>query len=116
VKNGIEINLYKDWIDTVKEIFRGSGHPFPEGVSDREADLAYFMQTAQSAGEAESQLEQNKERLDSLQQIILENFQAVILPDIRSKTSYSGDDFVFKWVYNKGEHIVEQLSSYRIPL
>ncbi|MDQ8737322.1 hypothetical protein [Paenibacillus sp. LHD-38] len=114
--NGMEINLYQDWIDTVKEIFRGSGVPFHEGISDSEVALAYFMQTAQSTEEAETLQEQNRERLDSLQQIILENFQTVILPDIRARTNYLGDDFVFKWVYNKGEHIVEQHSSYRIPL
>lgn len=114
--NNIEINLYRDWIDTVKEIFRGSGHPLPELISDREAAFAYFSQTAQSEEEAELQLEANEARLVSLQQTIVDHFETVILPDIRSRTHYTGDSFAFKWLYNKGEHVVEQHSSYRIPL
>lgn len=114
--NDIEIDLYKDWLNTVKEIFRGSGHPLPETISNRDAALAYFMQTAETEEKAEQMLMANEERLISLQQVILDNFQVVILPDIRSKTTYLGDQFAFKWVYNKGEHIIEQHSSYRIPL
>ncbi|WP_223285166.1 hypothetical protein [Paenibacillus sp. PL91] len=116
MKNEIEMDLYKDWIDTVKEVFRGSGHPLPDLVSDRDAAFAYFAQTAQSDEEAEQQLEANEERLSSMQQIILDHFETVILPDIRSKTGYTGDRFKFQWLYNKGEHVVEQHSSYRIPL
>lgn len=114
--NDIEINLYKDWINTVKEIFQGSGHPLPESISDREAAVAYFSQTAQSEEEAEQQADANEERLASLQQTIIDHFETVIVPDIRSRTNYAGDRFAFKWLYNKGEHIVEEHSSYRIPL
>ncbi|OBZ16557.1 MULTISPECIES: hypothetical protein [Bacillales] len=116
MKNEIEINLYKDWIDTVKEVFRGSGHPLPDSISDREAAFAYFSQTAQSDEEAEQRLEANEERLSSMEQIILEHFETVIAPDIRSKTGYTGDRFTFQWLYNQGEHVVEKHSSYRIPL
>lgn len=114
--NGIEINLYKDWIDTVKEVFRGSGHPLSDTISDRDAAFAYFSQGSATDEAAEQQLEANAERLYSLQQLILDHFEAVILPDIRSRTGYAGDRFIFKWRYNKGEHVIEQLSSYRIPL
>lgn len=114
--NDIKIDLYRDWLNTVKEIFRGSGYPLSETISDRDAALAYFLQTAQTEEEAKQMLKANEERLISLQQVILDNFQAIILPDIRSKTTYLDDRFAFKWVYNKGEHIIEQHSSYRIPL
>ncbi|MCA0753644.1 hypothetical protein KP806_01165 [Paenibacillus sp. N4] len=112
----IQMDLYRDWIDTVKEVFRGSGHPLPAGLSDSEAALAYFMQTAKDEEEAQSLSVQNEDRLKELQSVILTNFESVILPDIRSRTGYTGSDFVFKWIYNKGEHIIEQHSSYRIPL
>ena len=116
LENEIEIDLYKDWIDTVKEVFRGSGHPLPDTISDWEAAFAYFSQTAQTDEEAEQKLEANEERLTRMQQIILDHFEDVILPDIRRRTGYSGSRFVFKWLYNKGEHVIEQHSSYRIPL
>jgi len=116
MENDIEINLYRDWINTVKEIFQGSGHPMPESISDHEAAFAYFSQTAQSEEEAEQLADANEERLALLQQTIIDHFETVIVPDIRSKTNYSGNRFAFKWLYNKGEHIVEEHSSYRIPL
>ncbi|OMF37090.1 hypothetical protein BK133_07740 [Paenibacillus sp. FSL H8-0548] len=114
--NELQIDLYQDWINTVKEVFSGSGSPLPETVTDKEAALAYFLQTAESSEDAEQQLEANKERLLTAQQIILDHFETAILPDIRSRTSYTGDSFTFKWVYNQGEHVVEQHSMYRIPL
>lgn len=112
----IQMDLYSDWLNTVKEIFRGSGHPLPEHIGDNETALAYFMQTAETELEAEQQCASNKERILGLQKVIADNFEAVILPDIRSRTGYLGDQFSFKWVYNKGEHIIEEHSSYRIPL
>ncbi|WP_424768994.1 hypothetical protein [Paenibacillus sp. sgz302251] len=112
----IQINLYKDWIDTVKEVFRGSGHPLPESISDSEAALAYFLQTTAAEGEAKQQRDANEARLAELQAIILTNFETIILHDIRSRTSYLGDQFSFKWVFQGGEHIIEEYSSYRIPL
>ncbi|WP_028611352.1 hypothetical protein [Paenibacillus harenae] len=112
----IQIHLYKDWIDTVKEIFRGSGHPLPEDIDDSDAALAYFMLTAASEDEALKQRTANEERLMQLQRTILVNLDSVIWPDIRCKTGYAGDRLSFKWVYHKGEHIIEEQSSYRIPL
>lgn len=112
----IQMDMYSDWLNTVKEIFRGSGHPLPEHIGDNQTALAYFMQTAETELEAEQQCASNKERILGLQKVIADNFEAVILPDIRSRTGYLGDRFSFKWVYNKGEHIIEEYSSYRIPL
>lgn len=112
----IQMDLYRDWIDTVKEVFRGSGHPLPDGIGDSEAALAYFLQTAKNEDEARARSIQNEERLKELQSIMLTNFESVILPDIRSRTGYTGSEFAFKWVYHQGEHIIEEHSSYRIPL
>ncbi|MUT67529.1 hypothetical protein [Paenibacillus sp. NEAU-GSW1] len=112
----ITIDLIRDWNDTVKEIFRGSGYPLPENISDEEIGIAYFMQTAQSEEEAAQLSAENRVRLSSLQQTIADNLESVIAPDIRSRTGYEGTQFSFKWVYNNGEHIVEERSSYRIPL
>ncbi|MBD2872515.1 hypothetical protein [Paenibacillus arenilitoris] len=112
----ITIALYRDWIDTVKEVFRGSGRPLPVQISDGDAALAYFLQTAASEDEAGRLRDENEERLARYERIILDNFETVILPDIRSRTGYEGDRFSFKWVYNMGEHIIEEHSSYRIPL
>ncbi|WP_202903182.1 hypothetical protein [Paenibacillus gorillae] len=112
----LAIDLYRDWNDTVKEIFRGSGYPLPDGLSDKEIGVAYFMQSAQSEEEAEKLHEANAQRIIGLQQTIQENFEQVILPDIRNRTGYTGNSFSFKWVYNNGEHIIEEHSSYRIPL
>lgn len=114
--NDIQIDLYRDWIDTVKVIFRGSGQPLTDNISDAEAALAYFMETAASEEEAMQQRDANEKRLYTLQNVILDNFETVIISDIRSRTGYSGNKFIFKWVYNKGEHIIEQHSAYRIPL
>lgn len=114
--NVMKIDLYTDWLDTVKEIFRGSGYPLPEEMDDRDVAMSYFLQTAQSEADAALQLEANQERLATVQKLIGDHFETVILPDIRSRTAYTGDRFVFKWVYNQGEHVVEQHSMYRIPL
>ncbi|MGO4545660.1 hypothetical protein AB4Z29_12735 [Paenibacillus sp. 2TAB23] len=112
----IEVNLYNDWIETVKEIFRGSPHALPENIRGLDIAVAYFLQTAQSDEEAEVLAEQNKERFILMEKAIRDNFESVILPDIRSRTGYAGETFAFKWVYNQGEHIVEVHSEYRIPL
>lgn len=114
--NDLKMNLYMDWISTVKEIFRGSGHPLPEELSDYDVALTYFMQTAATEDEAELQRASNEQRLLDLQAVIADHFESVILPDIRSKTGYTDNRFSFKWIYNKGEHIIEEFSSYRIPL
>ncbi|QHT59468.1 hypothetical protein GXP70_05450 [Paenibacillus lycopersici] len=112
----ISIHLYDDWVDTVKVIFRGSGHPLPDHLTPDQAALAYFLQTAASQEEALRQRAENEERLHDIQQKLVDNFETVILPDLRSRTGYEGHAFAFKWVYNQGEHIIEEHSSYRIPL
>ncbi|XEC95569.1 hypothetical protein AB6A23_03070 [Paenibacillus tarimensis] len=112
----VEINLYGDWIRTVREVFRGSGHPLPDEWSDEEVGLQYYLQTAQNDEEAERQRNENEARLRVLQNTILRNLDQVIAPDIRKRTGYKDTRFRFKWVYMQGEHIVEEYSSYRIPL
>ncbi|CAM4192471.1 hypothetical protein L1N85_15420 [Paenibacillus alkaliterrae] len=69
----IQIDLYRDWINTAKEVFRGSGHPLPDSISDSEASLAYYLQSAPSEEEAYMQSEANKEKLLELKNIILTN-------------------------------------------
>ncbi|ACS99949.1 hypothetical protein [Paenibacillus sp. JDR-2] len=112
----ITIDLYRNWIDTVKEVFRGSGNPIPGNASDSEVAILYFRQTVQSDEEAAAQQHANEERLQGMQQAIMNNFESVILPDIRKRTRYEGNRFCFQWVYNNGEHIIEEYSSYRIPV
>jgi hypothetical protein len=116
MKSNITIRLHQDWLDTVREIFRGSGHPLPEELSDHEVTVAYYSQTASSDEEAEQQSIANTERLKEIEQTIVANFESIILPDIRSRTGYTGDEFTFRWIYQQGEHIIEEYSEYRIPL
>ncbi|TYP75452.1 hypothetical protein [Paenibacillus methanolicus] len=111
----ITIDLYRDWIQTVREVFRGSGHPLPEELGDDDIAKAYYMQTL-AEDDAVLQSAANEQRLFTMQQTILDNMDAVIVPDIRKRTGYEGSVFRFKWVYQGGEHIVEELSQYRIPL
>jgi len=112
----VEINLYGDWVETVREVFRGSGHPLPDDWSDEEVGLQYYLQTIEDEEEAEEQRAANEARIRGLQNTILRNLDAVIVPDIRKRTGYTGNRFRFKWVYYQGEHIVEECSSYRIPI
>ncbi|WP_238357623.1 hypothetical protein [Cohnella zeiphila] len=76
----------------------------------------YFRQTSDTDEEAVKQAYDNEKRLKELQKKLLDNLEAVIVPDIRRRTDYRGDRFEFRWVYNQGEHIVESHSRYRIPL
>jgi len=112
----VEINLYGDWIRTVREVFRGSGHPLPEEWPDEEVGLQYYLQTAKDAEEAELRRAENEARLRGMQNTLLRNLDETIVPDIRKRTGYQGNTFRFKWVYYQGEHIIEECSSYRIPL
>ena len=99
----VSINLYKDWLDTVKEVFRGSGMlevlTFPED----EIALAYFLQTAADEAEAEQQRIANEERLNTIEQTIRSHLNDVIVPDIRKRTGYEGQTFEFNWVFNQGD-------------
>ncbi|UVI30092.1 hypothetical protein [Paenibacillus spongiae] len=111
----VTINLYQDWIDTVKEVFRGSGHPLPDDMDEEDIAVAYFMQTMDEDA-AVKQSAANKQRFDELEQTINHNLETLIIPDIRTRTNYQDNQFRFKWVYQQGEHIIEELSQYRIPL
>jgi len=112
----VTIDLYRDWLNTVKEVFRGSGVEMPDSVTDDELAFAYFEQTAKSAEEAERLSVDNEQRLYAIQQTILERLEDVIVPDIRKRTGYEGSQFHFQWIFQQGEHIIEQRSKYRIPL
>lgn len=115
--NEIIINLYDDWLETVKQVFRGAGHPLPDDLTPDQVALAYFLQTAASNEEALRQRDENEARLNDMQQKLVDHFETIVLPDLRARTGYEGHEFVFKWVYGQGgEHIVEERSSYRIPL
>lgn len=112
----VEMDLYGDWIRTVRAVFRGSGHPLPDNWSDEEVGLQYYLQTSETPEEAEEKRAGNESRIRGMQNAILRNLNEVIVPDIRMRTGYEGDRFRFKWVYYHGEHIIEECSSYRIPL
>lgn len=111
----VTINLWADWIATVREVFQGSGYTIPEHYSDDDVSVLYFRQTHEDDA-AQEQHVTNRARLEHLQETILANLDGVIVPDIQLRTGYMGDCFEFKWVYQQGEHIVEQQSKYRIPL
>ncbi|AJY76920.1 hypothetical protein [Paenibacillus beijingensis] len=112
----VEINLYGDWVRTVREVFRGSGSPLPDDWSDEQVGLEYYLQTVEDEERAELQRAENEARIRGVQNTLLRNLEEVIVPDIRERTGYKGDRFRFKWVYYQGEHIIEECSSYRIPL
>ncbi|EGL19484.1 MULTISPECIES: hypothetical protein [Paenibacillus] len=112
----VEMDLYNDWIETVKEIFRGSGAPLPQDWSAEEVGREYYLQTSSSEEEAEERRKANEQRLTDMQRTLLDNMETVVVPDIREKTGYGGSQFRFRWIYSQGEHIVEECSQYRIPL
>jgi hypothetical protein len=110
------MDLYRDWLNIVQEVFKGSGSPLPDDLTDEEVAIAYFLQTAPSEQAAGQLAESNEQRLRSMQQTILDRLDDVIAPDIKKRTGYEGTQFHFQWVYQQGEHIVENRSQYRIPL
>ncbi|QAY65968.1 hypothetical protein [Paenibacillus protaetiae] len=112
----IHMNLQEDWQETVKEVFRGSGYPLDDNMDMNEIGIAYFMLTAETKEQAEQLYESNASRLQQLEQTIREHFESVILPDIRKRTGYEGNEFSFKWAYMDGENIIEERSEYRIPI
>src|SRR5699024_6273800 len=99
----------------VRTMFQEAGQQLPDDLSDDEIAMRYFLQSSRS-DEALAKKEQQVRRLQELQQTILEHLEDVIIPDIRKRTGYEGEEFVFKWVYYEGEHIIEECSEYRIPL
>ncbi|RUS47168.1 hypothetical protein [Cohnella sp. AR92] len=112
----VSIDLYKDWLDTVREIYRGSGMPFAPDAPAELIGTTYFLSTAANEEEANRMRIENENWLRELESRILNNLDAVIIPDIRSRTGYQGEQFRFKWIYQQGEHIVEECSNYRISL
>ncbi|GAB2700961.1 hypothetical protein FE781_04340 [Paenibacillus thermoaerophilus] len=112
----VKMDLMRDWIDTVKEVFRGSGRPLEEGLSDSEIAFRYFLETAEDERQARERAAAHEERFRMLDSAIRDNLESLIVPDIRKRTGYQGNEFQFNWVYNQGEHIVEMRSEYRIPL
>lgn len=115
MKYDISIDLYADWIKTVRDLFRMNGQELPDDISHEEVSLRYFLQNSK-AEQAEEASRDNKQRFEDLQQKLLDHMESVIVPDIRKRTGYQGDSFQFHWVYYEGEHIIEQCSEYRIPL
>jgi hypothetical protein len=111
----ITMDLYKDWVETAREVFRGAGQPLPDDATFDQVAAAYYRQTMDETAAGEAVMA-NKRRFVELELTIRNNFDLVILPDIRARTKYQGDTFRFRWVYLHGEHIVEDLSEYRIPL
>lgn len=110
----ITIHLLKDWTDTVREVFRGSGLEIPAAWSDDELGVYYYEQTL-SPEEARAQYAATKAELDNMQATLLEHMESIVIPDIRKRTGYEGTNFEFAWVYQQGEHIIERHSKYRIP-
>ncbi|WP_168121480.1 hypothetical protein [Paenibacillus sp. HB172176] len=111
----ITMNLVDDWIKVVKEVFRGSGTPLEDGLSEEETALIYFRQTLEEEA-AHDMATRTLERLREMEATIISHMDSIIVPDIRKRTKYVGDSFEFCWVFNQGEHIVELNSEYRIPL
>ncbi|MBD2847708.1 hypothetical protein IDH44_21155 [Paenibacillus sp. IB182496] len=113
----VEIDLYRDWLATAREVVLASGAAVP-GEQEHEAlSRAYYALSSADEAQAIVRAQANAARVAKLQQTLLDNLETVILPDIRSRTGYAGDRLRFRWVYaQEEEHIVEELSEYRIPL
>lgn len=111
----IEMDLVGDWISIVKEVFRGSGIVLEDELTTEDIAEIYFLQSLPEA-EALPLAHETLKRLKEMEEIITANMDTVILPDIRTRTGYTGNQFHFSWVFDQGEHIVETYSEYRIPL
>lgn len=111
----VTIDLYRDWIETVKEVFRGSGHPLPDEWTNTEIAEEYYRQSWPEE-EVPKLAAANEHRLLGLQRTIESHLDSVIVRDIRTRTGYEGNRFKFRWMYQQGEHIIEEYSKYRIPI
>lgn len=111
----IEMDLIADWVSIVKEVFRGGGIVLEDGLTTEDIAEIYFLQTLPEE-EAIPLAHETLKRLKDMEQIIVANMDTVIVPDIRNRTGYEGNEFHFSWVFDQGEHIVETYSEYRIPL
>lgn len=111
----IKMDLVTDWINVVKEVFRGSGIVLEEGLTVEDIAEIYFLQS-EPEETAIPLAKETLRRLREMEDTIKNNMATVIVPDIRKRTGYQGNSFHFSWVYDRGEHIIESLSEYRIPL
>jgi len=111
----IEMDLVADWVSIVREVFRGGGIVLEDGLTTEDIAEIYFLQTLPEE-EAVPLAHETLKRLKEMEQIIIANMDTVIVPDIRNRTGYEGNEFHFSWVFDQGEHIVETHSEYRIPL
>ncbi|GKU78124.1 hypothetical protein [Paenibacillus sp. L3-i20] len=111
----ITIDLVNDWVNTAKEVLRGSGYTLTEGLSNEAIALQYFLHS-QPEEQARELANDTMSRLSEMEGIIISHIESTIVPDIRSRTKYEGNVFHFSWVYSEGEHIIELNSEYRIPL
>ncbi|RIX60383.1 hypothetical protein D3P08_02125 [Paenibacillus nanensis] len=111
----ITMDLVADWVNTVKEVLRGSGYPLEDGLPNEEIALRYFLHS-QPEERAQELATDTLGKLREMEEIIISHMDSTIVPDIRMRTKYQGNAFHFSWVYNQGEHIIELNSEYRIPL
>lgn len=111
----IEMNLVADWISIVKEVFRGGGIVLEDGLTTEDIAEIYFLQSLPEE-EAIPLAHETLKKLTEMEQIIHTHMDSTIIPDIRARTGYEGNQFHFSWVFDQGEHIVETYSEYRIPL
>lgn len=116
IPHEVTIHLYKDWVDTAREVFRGSGHPLEPQLTDDEIAYQYFRLQTETDEAAKEMSLRNRERIEGMEQTIMDHLDSAIIPDIRARTGYGGEQFIFRWVYSSGEHIIEEHSEYRIPL
>lgn len=111
----IEMDLVSDWVSIVKEVFRGSGIVLEDGLTEEDVAQIYFLQTLPE-DQAIQLANETLNKLREMEGIIHSHMDSTIVPDIRQRTGYEGNQFHFSWVYDQGEHIVETYSEYRIPL
>ncbi|MHA6482590.1 hypothetical protein ACX1C1_11890 [Paenibacillus sp. strain BS8-2] len=111
----ITMDLRNDWIKTVKEVLRGAGYEMEDGLPASEVAEHYFRLSLPDDKAAELASETLR-RLQEMESIIIDHMNSTIVPDIRERTQYQGNEFHFSWVYNQGEHIIELNSEYRIPI
>lgn len=111
----IEMDLVSDWVSIVKEVFRGSGIVLEDGLTSEDVAEIYFLQTLPE-DQATQLANETLNKLREMEGIIRSHMDSTIVPDIRQRTGYEGNQFHFSWVYDQGEHIVETYSEYRIPL
>lgn len=111
----IKMDLVADWISIVKEVFRSGGIVLEDGLTNDDIAEIYFLQSLPEE-EALPLAQETLKKLQDMEQVIQAHMDSTIVPDIRQRTGYEGNQFHFSWVFDQGEHIVETYSEYRIPL